>query len=111
MISISAWNAIEKFIAELILEDGRSIGMAIGEAVRRYPEVSSSDLILASISVCSSVDQFDGVTTYENLLSSQIRYETIAALAADIAALPPNKRACSCLLKHWIDTEDGIFSL
>lgn len=110
MKSEATWNTLETAIAEFTLEDGQTLGAAVGKAVRMHPEASTKHLILASISVCSSIDQFVGVANYENLLSSRNRYETIAALAADIAALPSIDNACSHLLQHWMDSEDGMFS-
>ncbi|MEH6647976.1 hypothetical protein [Sulfitobacter sp.] len=108
-MDLKKWDALEAEIAEMVLSGSLPFNKAIGAVAQRYPEENVRILVLASISFCSSIDQFFGLAAYNDLLSSNKRYETLAALSVDIAVMPEQSQTFACLVGYWTRTNDGMF--
>lgn len=108
-MDVGIWDTIEEQLAILVLEKGRNFAFAIGEVCHTYRHESAEVLMLAGISFLTDLDRSLGFIEDGALVQSHNRYRVLAALAADVALLPPEKRTCADLSAFWIRTANTVF--
>lgn len=110
ILDFVVWDKLEANLAKLVLINEMPFGDAIGTLSRENNDKAAESLLLAGISFCAHYDQLIGFNDANTMLNSLRRYRIIACLAADIAAVPSSSRTCGNLVKHWISTDDRVFS-
>lgn len=107
-MNLQRWDRLEGQIAELLLNDETGLSQAIGSVARDNPEDSLADLMLACLSICANFNQNLCADHTANIALHE-KYEVVASLSADLAALSGQNRTCAVLVGHWSKTGDVLF--
>lgn len=109
-MDLKRWDVLEGQIVELLLGEQASISQAIGVVAQANPLDKVDDLLLACVSVCTNFNDNFGTDDDTSEIGPEEKYEAIAGLSVDIAALRGHGQTCANLVEHWVVTSDNLFS-
>jgi len=106
---VSEWDSLEEQITLAVVVGHEPFAAAIASVCKKNKSKPVNALLLASVSFAYAIDSFDVSDTQNRVANSLSRFQLVAALAADVAALHGGQTTCGDLCDFWHLTDDCVF--